>query len=31
LAYEKTGSILVPVFMHSVFNAISVAGILFLL
>jgi membrane protease YdiL (CAAX protease family) len=31
LAYEKTSSILVPVLMHSVFNAISVAGILFLL
>jgi membrane protease YdiL (CAAX protease family) len=31
LAYEKTGSILVPVLMHSVFNAISVAGILLLL
>jgi membrane protease YdiL (CAAX protease family) len=31
LAYEKTGSILVPVLMHSLFNAISVAGILLLL
>jgi membrane protease YdiL (CAAX protease family) len=31
LAYEKTGSIMVPVLMHSVFNAISVAGILLLL
>lgn len=31
LAYEKTGSLLVPMVMHAVFNAVSVAAILFLL
>lgn len=31
LAYEQTGSLLVPMTMHAVFNAVSVAGILFLL
>jgi membrane protease YdiL (CAAX protease family) len=30
LAYEKSGSLLVPMIMHAVFNAVSVAGILFL-
>lgn len=29
LAYEKTGSLLVPVLMHSIFNAVSIVGILF--
>lgn len=31
LAYEKTGTLLVPMVMHAVFNAVSIAGILFLL
>ena len=31
LSYEKSGSLLVSVLMHSVFNALSVAGILFFL
>lgn len=31
LAYEKTGTLLVPMVMHAVFNAVSVAAILFLL
>ncbi len=31
LAYEKSGSLLVPMIMHAVFNAISVAAILYLL
>jgi membrane protease YdiL (CAAX protease family) len=31
LAYEKTGTLLVPLIMHAVFNAISVAAIMFLL
>ena len=31
LAYEKTGTLLVPMAMHAVFNAISVAAIMFLL
>lgn len=31
LSFEKSGSLLVAVLMHSVFNALSVAGILFLL
>lgn len=31
LAYEKTGSLLVPMIMHAVFNAVSIAGIMFLL
>lgn len=31
LAYEKTGSLLVPMVMHAVFNAVSVAAILFVL
>ncbi|MEY3481412.1 MAG: hypothetical protein RIQ71_2187 [Verrucomicrobiota bacterium] len=31
LAYEKTGSLLVPVLMHSVFNAVSIVGILYLM
>jgi membrane protease YdiL (CAAX protease family) len=30
LAYEKTGSLLVPMIMHAVFNAVSVGAILFL-
>lgn len=30
LAYEKTGSLLVPMIMHAVFNAVSVAAILWL-
>ena len=30
LAYEKTGSLLVPMIMHAVFNAVSVTAILFL-
>lgn len=29
LAYEKTGSLLVPMIMHAVFNAVSVTAILF--
>lgn len=29
LAYEKTGTLLVPMIMHSVFNAVSVTAILF--
>lgn len=31
LAYEKTGSLLVPMIMHAVFNTVSVVAILFLL
>lgn len=31
LAYEKSGSLLVPMIMHAVFNAVSIAGIMFLL
>lgn len=31
LAYEKTGTLLVPMIMHAVFNAVSVAAIMFLL
>ncbi|MFM8657211.1 MAG: lysostaphin resistance A-like protein, partial [Chthoniobacterales bacterium] len=31
LAYEKTGSLIVPMIMHSVFNAISSVGILYLM
>jgi len=31
LAYEKTGTLLVPMIMHAVFNAVSIAGIMFLL
>ena len=31
LAYEKTGTLLVPMVMHAVFNAVSIAGIMFLL
>lgn len=31
LSYEKTGSLLVPMLMHSVFNAISIVGILYLM
>jgi membrane protease YdiL (CAAX protease family) len=31
LAYEKSGSLLVPMIMHAIFNAISVAAILFIL
>lgn len=31
LAYEKSGTLLVPMIMHAVFNAISVTAILFLL
>jgi len=31
LAYEKSGSLIVPMIMHAVFNAISVGAILFLL
>ena len=31
LSYEKSGSLLVPMVMHAVFNAISVAAILFFL
>ena len=31
LAYEKTGSLLVPMIMHAVFNAISIVGILYLM
>ncbi len=31
LSYEKSGSLLVPMIMHAVFNAISVAAILFFL
>jgi membrane protease YdiL (CAAX protease family) len=31
LAYEKSGSLLVPMIMHAVFNAISVAAILLFL
>jgi membrane protease YdiL (CAAX protease family) len=31
LSYEKTGSLLVPMIMHAVFNAVSVAGILYLM
>lgn len=31
LAYEKTGTLLVPMIMHAVFNAVSVATIMFLL
>ena len=31
LAYEKSGSLLVPMLMHAVFNAVSVAAIMFLL
>ena len=31
LAYEKTGTLLVPMVMHAVFNAISIAAIMFLL
>ena len=31
LAYEKSGSLLVPMVMHAVFNAVSVAAIMFLL
>lgn len=30
LAYEKTGSLLVPMIMHAVFNAVSVGAILWL-
>jgi len=31
LAYEKTGTLLVPMIMHAVFNAVSVTAILFFL
>jgi membrane protease YdiL (CAAX protease family) len=31
LAYEKSGTLLVPMIMHAVFNAVSIAGIMFLL
>lgn len=31
LSYEKTGSLLVPMLMHAVFNAVSIVGILFFL
>ena len=31
LAYEKSGTLLVPMVMHAVFNAVSVAAIMFLL
>lgn len=31
LAYEKTGSLLVPMIMHAVFNAVSVTAIMLLL
>lgn len=31
LAYEKTGTLLVPMVMHAVFNAVSVAAIMFFL
>ena len=31
LAYEKTGSLIVPMIMHAVFNAISIVGILYLM
>lgn len=31
LAYEKTGTLLVPMVMHAVFNAVSIVGIMFLL
>jgi len=31
LAYEKTGSLLVPMIMHAVFNAVSIVGILYLM
>jgi membrane protease YdiL (CAAX protease family) len=31
LAYEKSGSLLVPMIMHAIFNAVSVAAILFIL
>ena len=31
LSYEKTGSLLVPMVMHAVFNAVSVVGILYLM
>lgn len=31
LAYERTGSLLVPMIMHAVFNAVSVVGILYFL
>jgi membrane protease YdiL (CAAX protease family) len=31
LAYEKTGSLLVPMIMHAIFNAVSVTAILFLM
>ena len=31
LSYEKTGSLLVPMIMHAVFNAVSVVGILYLM
>lgn len=31
LAYERTGSLLVPMIMHAVFNAVSVLGIIFFL
>ena len=31
LAYEKSGTLIVPMVMHAVFNAVSVAAIMFLL
>lgn len=31
LSYEKSGNLLVPVLMHAVFNAVSIAGILLFL
>lgn len=31
LSYEKTGSLLVPIIMHAVFNAVSIVGILYLM
>jgi membrane protease YdiL (CAAX protease family) len=31
LSYEKSGTLLVPMIMHAVFNAISVTAILFFL
>jgi len=31
LAYEKTGTLLVPMIMHAVFNAVSIAAIMFFL
>lgn len=31
LAYERSGSLLVPMIMHAIFNTVSVAAILFLL